>query len=325
VTPRRLTPELLDHHKREGVRLRREAMRAAAASVFRLSLPASWRRAPGSPAKSGTTTAKSFSMQIDLKNKRAVVTGSTLGIGFAIAKGLAEAGANVVINGRSEKSVKAAQEKLAAAYPGGKIEGIAADLATAEGVTAFVSRMPETDILVNNLGIFEPKPFEDIPDGDWQRFFETNVMSGVRLSRAYLGGMRKKDWGRIVFISSESGLNIPVEMVHYGMTKTAQLAISRGLAATVAGTGVTVNSVLPGPTRSEGVQDFFGRLAKDAGMSDTEMEKEFFAKHRPSSLLRRLASPEEVANMVVYVCSEQASATTGAALRVDGGLVSTIA
>ena len=263
-------------------------------------------------------------MQIDLKNKRAVVSGSTLGIGFAIAKGLAEAGANVVINGRSEKSVKAAKDKLAAAFPGAKVEGIAADLATAEGVAAFVGRVPETDILVNNLGIFEPKPFEDIPDADWTRFFETNVMSGIRLSRAYLGGMRKKDWGRIVFISSESGLNIPVEMVHYGMTKTAQLAVSRGLAATVAGTGITVNSVLPGPTRSEGVQDFFGKLAKDAGMSDAEMEKEFFSKHRPSSLLRRLASPEEVANMVVYVCSQQASATTGAALRVDGGLVSTI-
>ncbi|HEY4142676.1 MAG TPA: SDR family oxidoreductase [Pseudolabrys sp.] len=263
-------------------------------------------------------------MKIDLKNKRAVVTGSTLGIGFAIARGLAEAGANVVINGRSEKSVKAAMEKLTAAYPGAKIEGVAADLATAEGVAAFVGRVAETDILVNNLGIFEPKPFEEIPDADWERFFQTNVMSGIRLSRAYLGGMRKKDWGRIVFISSESGLNIPVEMIHYGTTKTAQLAISRGLAATVAGTGITVNSVLPGPTRSEGVQDFFGKLAKDAGMSETDMEKEFFAKHRPSSLLRRLASPEEVANMVVYVCSQQASATTGAALRVDGGVVSTI-
>jgi NAD(P)-dependent dehydrogenase (short-subunit alcohol dehydrogenase family) len=263
-------------------------------------------------------------MRIDLSGKRAVISGSTLGIGFAIAKGLAEAGANVVINGRSEKSVKAAKERLAAAYPG-KIEGIAADLATAEGVATFVAKVPETDILVNNLGIFEPKPFEEIADADWLRFFETNVMSGVRLSRAYVPGMRKKDWGRIVFISSESGLNIPVEMVHYGMTKTAQLALSRGIAASVAGTGVTVNSVLPGPTRSEGVQDFFGKLAKEAGVSDAEMEKEFFTKHRPSSLLRRLASPEEVANMVVYVCSQQASATTGAALRVDGGLVSTIA
>jgi len=264
-------------------------------------------------------------MQIDLTGKRAVVSGSTLGIGFAIAKGLAGAGARVVLNGRSEKSISAARDKLLKAVPTARIDAIAADLATAGGVEAFLGQVPETDILVNNLGIFEPKPFEEISDADWLRFFDTNVMSGIRLSRAYLGGMRKKDWGRIVFISSESGLNIPVEMVHYGMTKTAQLAVSRGLAATVAGTGITVNSVLPGPTRSEGVQDFFGKLAKDAGISDAEMEKEFFAKHRPSSLLRRLASPEEVANMVVYVCSKEASATTGAALRVDGGLVSTIA
>ncbi|HEY0224703.1 MAG TPA: SDR family oxidoreductase [Pseudolabrys sp.] len=263
-------------------------------------------------------------MKIDLTGKRAVVSGSTLGIGFAIAKGLAEAGASVIINGRSEASVKAAREKLLAAIPGAKVEGIAADLATAEGVAAFVAKVQETDILVNNLGIFEPKPFEEIGDADWLRFFETNVMSGVRLSRAYLAGMRKKNWGRIVFISSESGLNIPVEMVHYGTTKTAQLAISRGIAASVAGTGITVNAVLPGPTRSEGVLDFFGKLAKEANMSEAELEKEFFAKHRPSSLLQRLASPEEVANMVVYVCSPQASATTGAALRVDGGVVSTI-
>jgi NAD(P)-dependent dehydrogenase (short-subunit alcohol dehydrogenase family) len=329
---RKLTPELLDYHKREALRLRREAMRTTLLRLFQATALVSfwflspWRRHSGSPAKDGTNTFdESASMQIDLKNKRAVVTGSTLGIGFAIASGLAEAGANVVINGRSEKSVKAATEKLNAAYPGAKVEGIAADLATAEGVAAFIGQVPDTDILVNNLGIFEPKPFEDIPDADWLRFFETNVMSGIRLSRAYLAGMRKKDWGRIVFVSSESALNIPVEMVHYGMTKTAQLAVSRGLAATVAGTGITVNSVLPGPTRSEGVQDFFGKLAKDAGISNAEMEKEFFAKHRPSSLLKRLASPEEVANMVVYVCSKQASATTGAALRVDGGLVSTIA
>jgi NAD(P)-dependent dehydrogenase (short-subunit alcohol dehydrogenase family) len=263
-------------------------------------------------------------MQIDLNNRRAVVTGSTLGIGFAIAKGLAAAGAKVVINGRSEKSVNAARDRLMTAVPKAQIETVAADLATSEGVAAFVAKVPETDILVNNLGIFEPKPFEEIGDGDWQRFFETNVMSGVRLSRAFLPGMRKKNWGRIVFISSESGLNIPVEMVHYGMTKTAQLAISRGIAASVAGTGITVNSVLPGPTRSEGVLDFFGKLAKEANMTEAEMEKEFFAKHRPSSLLQRLASTDEVANMVVYVCSPQASATTGAALRVDGGVVSTI-
>ncbi|MDO8877954.1 MAG: SDR family oxidoreductase, partial [Pseudolabrys sp.] len=255
----------------------------------------------------------------------AVVTGSTLGIGYAIAKGLAGAGAHVVLNGRSESSVNKARDRLTAEVPKAQVDTVAADLATASGVETFLRKVPDTDILVNNLGIFEPKPFEDIPDVDWMRFFETNVMSGVRLSRGYLAGMRKKDWGRIVFISSESALNIPVEMVHYGMTKTAQLAVSRGLAATVAGTGITVNSVLPGPTRSEGVLDFFGKLAKEGGMSDAEMEKDFFAKHRPSSLLRRLATPDEVANMVVYVCSQQASATTGASLRVDGGLVSTIA
>jgi NAD(P)-dependent dehydrogenase (short-subunit alcohol dehydrogenase family) len=209
--------------------------------------------------------------------------------------------------------------------PKAKVEGIAADLSGAEGVAAFVKRAQNTDILVNNLGIFEPKSFDAITDTDWQRFFETNVMSGVRLSRHYLPAMVKRGWGRIVFISSESGLNIPVEMIHYGMTKTAQLAISRGLAESVAGTGVTVNAVLPGPTRSDGVVEFFGRLAEEQGVSQQEMEKEFIANHRPTSLIRRLATVEEVANMVVYVCSPQASATTGAALRVDGGVVRSIA
>lgn len=264
-------------------------------------------------------------MKIDLQNKRAVITGSTLGIGFAIAKGLAEAGARVVINGRSEKSVKKAKEELLAALPGAMVDTVAADLSTAAGVETFLRAVPDTDILVNNLGIFEPKAFEDITDADWQRFFETNVMSGIRMSRAYVPGMRKKDWGRIVFISSESGLNIPVEMMHYGMTKTAQLAVSRGLAESLAGTGVTVNAVLPGPTRSDGVADFFGKMAKDAGVSEAEMEKEFIAKHRPTSLIKRLATVEEVANLVVYICSPQASATTGAALRVDGGVVRSIA
>jgi NAD(P)-dependent dehydrogenase (short-subunit alcohol dehydrogenase family) len=205
--------------------------------------------------------------------------------------------------------------------PGAEVTGVAADLGTVRGVADFIKQVPATDILVNNLGIFEPKAFEEIPDEDWQRFFDINVMSGVRLSRAYLGGMKQKDWGRIVFISSESGLNIPVEMIHYGMTKTAQLAISRGLAESVAGTGITVNSVLPGPTRSEGVVDFFGKMAKEQGMSQAEMEKQFIALHRPTSIIKRLASVDEVANMVVYVCSQQASATSGAALRVDGGLL----
>lgn len=263
-------------------------------------------------------------MLIDLKNKHAVVTGSTAGIGFAIAAGLAESGARVVINGRTQDKVAAAMRALNEKVPGAKIEGVAADLANAEGVAAFVKQVPATDILINNMGIFEPKPFEEIGDGDWTRFFETNVMSGVRLSRAYLPGMRQKNWGRIVFISSESAVHIPVEMIHYGMTKTAQLAISRGLAETVAGTGITVNAVLPGPTRSEGVSDFFGKMAKEQGVSQAQMEKDFIAQHRPSSLLGRLATVEEVANMVVYVSSPQASATNGAALRVDGGVVRSI-
>jgi NAD(P)-dependent dehydrogenase (short-subunit alcohol dehydrogenase family) len=264
-------------------------------------------------------------MIIDLSNKRAIVTGSTAGIGFAIASGLAASGAALVINGRGAGSVAAAQKRLAELVPGSMVDAIAADLADADGVADFLRRAGDADILVNNLGIFEPKPFEAITDGDWYRFFDTNVMSGIRLSRHYLPKMVQRGWGRIVFISSESALNIPVEMIHYGTTKTAQLAIARGLAESVAGTGVTVNSVLPGPTRSEGVGDFFGKMAKEQGVSQAEMETQFIAQHRPASLLRRLATPEEVANMVVYVCSPQASATTGAALRVDGGVVRSIA
>ena len=264
-------------------------------------------------------------MIVDLSGKRAIVSGSTLGIGFAIAQGLAASGATVVINGPSENSVDAALSRLAKAMPKARVEGVAADLSGPDGVSTFVARAPETDILVNNLGIFEPKPFDAITDADWQRFFETNVMSGVRLSRYYLPEMVKRDWGRIVFISSESGLNIPVEMIHYGMTKAAQLAISLGLAVSVAGTGVTVNSVLPGPTRSDGAIAFYAKLAAERGVSEEEMERQFIATHRPTSLIRRLATVEEVANMVIYVCSEQASATTGAALRVDGGMLRSIA
>jgi NAD(P)-dependent dehydrogenase (short-subunit alcohol dehydrogenase family) len=230
-----------------------------------------------------------------------------------------------VINGRSQKNVDAAVSRLAAILPKANVDGIAADLSSADGVAAFVTQARQTDILVNNLGIFEPKPFDSITDADWHRFFETSVMSGVRLSRHYLPAMVKSGWGRIVFISSESGLNIPVEMIHYGTTKTAQLALSRGLAESVAGTGVTINAVLPGPTRSDGVIEFFARLAKEQGLSEQEMEREFIAKHRPSSLIGRLASVDEVANMVVFICSPQASATTGAALRVDGGVVRSIA
>jgi NAD(P)-dependent dehydrogenase (short-subunit alcohol dehydrogenase family) len=264
-------------------------------------------------------------MIIDFTDKRAIVSGSTSGIGFAIAQGLAASGATVVINGPSQKSVDVALSRLAEMVPKARIEGIAADLSGPDGVAALVARARETDILVNNLGIFEPKPFDAITDADWQRFFETNVMSGVRLSRHYLPAMVKRGWGRIVFISSESGLNIPVEMIHYGMTKSAQLAISLGLAVSVAGTGVTVNAVLPGPTRSDGAVAFYAKLAAERGVSEDEMERQFIATHRPTSLIRRLATVEEVANMVVYVCSEQASATTGAALRVDGGVVRSIA
>jgi len=264
-------------------------------------------------------------MIIDLSGTRAVVTGSTAGIGYAIARGLADSGATVVVNGRSQERVDAAVAQLRKEFPGARAEGIAGDLSTAAGVAAFLPKADGVDILVNNLGIFEPMPFDAITDADWQRFFDTNVMSGIRLSRHCLPAMISRGWGRIVFISSESGLNIPTEMIHYGMTKTAQLAVSRGLAESAAGTGVTVNAVLPGPTRSEGVADFFGKLAKDQGVSQEEMEQQFIAEHRPSSVIRRLATPEEVANMVVYVCSRQASATTGAALRVDGGVVRSIA
>lgn len=263
-------------------------------------------------------------MNIDLSKHRAIVSGSTAGIGFAIAAGLAGSGAAVVINGRSEQSTQNAVKELTARVPKARVDGIAADLGTAKGVETFLAQAGDADILVNNLGIFEPKPFAEIPDADWSRFFETNVMSGVRLSRHYLPKMLAKNWGRIVFISSESALQIPAEMIHYGMTKTAQLAIARGLAETTAGTGVTVNSVLPGPTRSEGVGDFVKGMAKEKGVSEAEVERDFFATIRPTSLLKRFATVEEVANMVIYVASEQASATNGTALRVDGGVVRAI-
>ena len=256
-------------------------------------------------------------MHIDLAGKRAIVTGSTAGIGFAIAQGLARAGAQVVLNGRTQARVDAALAKLEAP----SAIGVAADLATAEGVATFLAAAGTADILVNNMGIFEMKPFQEITDEEWHRFFDTNVMSGIRLSRHYLPAMAAKGWGRVVFISSESGMNIPVEMIHYGMTKTAQLAVSRGLAESMAGTGVTVNAVLPGPTRSEGVGNFTSKMAAERGLTQEQVEDEFIRTLRPTSVIRRMASVEEVANMVVYVCSEQASATTGAALRVDGGLL----
>jgi NAD(P)-dependent dehydrogenase (short-subunit alcohol dehydrogenase family) len=260
-------------------------------------------------------------MDLGLKGKRALVTGSTAGIGFATARLLAGEGAEVTINGRTAERVEAAVRTLEREAPGAVVSGVAADLGTASGCAALTRRVPELDILINNVGIFEPKPFDEIPDEDWLRFFETNVMSGVRLSRYYLPGMRKRDWGRIVFVSSESALQIPVEMIHYGMTKTAQIAVARGLAESLARTGVTVNSVLPGPTRSEGVGDFITRLAEARGTDAAAAERDFFATARPSSIIQRFATSDEVAAMIVYVCSVQASATTGAALRVDGGVV----
>ena len=258
-------------------------------------------------------------MNLQLEGKTALVTGSTAGIGLAIATALAKEGAAVIVNGRTQQRVDEAVRKSGAAH------GIAADLGTEAGARAVIERFPAVDILVNNLGIFEPKPFEQIPDDDWRRFFEVNVLSGVRLSRHYIGGMKERNWGRIVFISSESGLQIPVEMIHYGMTKTAQLAISRGLAETTAGTAVTVNAVLPGPTASEGVAEFVSRLSAEKGVDQSQFEREFFENARPSSILRRFATPQEVSAVVAFVCSPLAAAINGAAVRADGGVVRSIA
>jgi NAD(P)-dependent dehydrogenase (short-subunit alcohol dehydrogenase family) len=261
-------------------------------------------------------------MDLQLTDKRALVSGSTKGIGFAIAAALAREGARVVINGRTEASVSAALSEILSSVPNvtnAMVEGFVGDLATPQAAERLGAKFPSVDILVNNLGIFEPKPFEQIPDEDWRRFFEVNVLSGVRLSRMYLPGMKQRNWGRIVFISSESAINTPAEMIHYGMTKTAQLAVSRGLAQSCAGTAVTVNAVLPGPTRSAGVEEFAGQLS--GGKPFAEFEGEFFKTVRPTSLLKRFITPEEVASLVAYVCSPLASATNGAALRVDGGVV----
>jgi len=264
-------------------------------------------------------------MDLQLTGKTALVTGSTAGIGFAIASALAAEGAEVTINGRSRQRVDDAIAKIRKAHPKARVSGIDADVSNAAGCEKLAKSLPTVDILVNNAGIFEPKPFAQITDADWDRFFQTNVMSGVRLSRTYFPKMLERNWGRIVFISSESGLQIPLEMIHYGMTKTAQLAISRGLAEASAGSGVTVNSVLPGPTASEGVETFVADLAKNQNTTREQFEKEFFKSVRPSSLLKRFATPQEVANLVAFVCSPLSSATNGAALRVDGGVVRSIA
>jgi NAD(P)-dependent dehydrogenase (short-subunit alcohol dehydrogenase family) len=258
-------------------------------------------------------------MNLQLEGKRALVTGSTAGIGFAIAEALANEGAATIVNGRTQKRVDEALAKLK-----GNVEGIAADLSTADGAELVFRRYADVDILINNLGIFEPKPFERISDEDWRRFFEVNVLSGVRMSRHYLPGMKQRNWGRIIFISSESGVNIPIEMIHYGMTKTAQIAVARGLAETTKGTNVTVNSVLPGPTASEGVGNFVKDMAAAQKTDIATVEREFFKTIRPTSLLQRFARTDEVAALVAFVASPLSSATNGAALRVDGGTVQAI-
>src|SRR5258707_4088552 len=263
-------------------------------------------------------------MDLQLNGKRALITGSTVGIGFAIAMALAEEGAEVILNGRSEEKVSEAKRRIAAKISKAKVGGVAADLSSADGVTRITEAYADIDILVNNVGIFEPRAFEQISDADWLKFFEVNVMSGVRLSRHYLPQMKDRNWGRIVFIASESAANIPAEMIHYGVTKTAQVALARGLAETTIGTGVTVNSVLPGPTRSEGVGTFLQQLAQERGITIEEMEKLFFEKARPSSLIKRFIQPEEVASLVAYVCSPLSSATNVAALRAEGGVVQSI-
>jgi NAD(P)-dependent dehydrogenase (short-subunit alcohol dehydrogenase family) len=261
-------------------------------------------------------------LDLNLSGKTAVVSGSTAGIGFAAAAALAGLGARVVITGRTAERVDSAVVELRSA--GRVVIGVAADLATAAGAEQLVRAVPDADILINNLGIFAPQPFEEISDDDWLRFFETNVLSGVRLTRAYLPGMRKRNWGRVIFVSSESGLQIPLEMIHYGVTKTAQIALARGLAESVAGTGITVNSVLPGPTRSEGVETFVQQLAAQAGISEEETEKRFFETARPTSLIKRFLTSDEVANAIAYLCTPAASGTTGSAMRVDGGVVRAI-
>ena len=264
-------------------------------------------------------------MDLQLTGKMALVTGSTAGIGYAVAVALAQEGTHIILNGRTADRVEKAAKTLLKTVPAASINTLAVDLGTAAGADEAVRQFPQVDILVNNLGIFEPKQFEQITDRDWIRFFEVNVLSGVRLSRHYLPKMREANWGRIIFVSSESALQIPAEMIHYGMTKTAQLAISRGIAETVAGTNITVNAVLPGPTASEGVNEFVDRLATQQNATREEFEKRFFEQMRPTSLLKRFETPEEIAACIAFVASPLASAINGASLRIDGGVVRSIA
>jgi NAD(P)-dependent dehydrogenase (short-subunit alcohol dehydrogenase family) len=272
----------------------------------------------------GTEFLAEDDVDLRLSGKVALVTGSTAGIGLAIAQSLANEGAHVHVNGRTRQRVDAAIAAIRSHAAAAEVDGIAADFSGSAGAEAVIAKLPAVDVLVNNVGIFEPKPFAEIPDADWYRFFEINVMSGVRLARHYLTGMLKKNWGRIIFISSESAVQIPAEMVHYGMTKTAQIAVARGIAESVAGTGVTANSILAGPTESEGVGGFVEAMAKQQKKSKAEVEKEFFREARPSSLLKRFITVDEVAAMANYLAGEPSSATNGAALRVDGGVVRAI-
>jgi len=263
-------------------------------------------------------------VDLRLGGKLALVSGSTAGIGYAIVEGLVKEGARVIVNGRTAESVDAAVAKLNGIAAGSALPFVA-DLSTPDAAPKVARQFPDVEIVVNNLGIFEPQPFEEITDEEWLRFFNVNVLSGIRLARLYLPSMKKRNWGRIIFISSESGVQIPPEMIHYGVTKTAQLAVARGLAETLAGTNVTVNSVLPGPTSSEGVSTFVADLAKSQSKDIANVERDFFKQARPSSIIQRFSTPEEVASLIAYVCSAPASATTGTALRVDGGVVRAIA
>jgi NAD(P)-dependent dehydrogenase (short-subunit alcohol dehydrogenase family) len=262
-------------------------------------------------------------MDLKLNNKIALVTGSTAGIGYAIAKSLANEGVQLVINGRDQNKVDKAVKKIIEETGNKNVTGIAADFSNKQQVENLIVQLPEVDILVNNVGIFEPKEFNAITDEDWFKFFEVNVLSGVRLSRTYFDQMISKNWGRIIFISSESALQIPAEMIHYGMTKTAQIAVARGLAELTKGTAVTVNSVLPGPTLSEGVGDFIESLAKDQGLTNAEIEKDFFTNMRSTSILKRFITTDEIANLVTYIASPLSAATNGASLRADGGVIKT--
>ena len=283
-----------------------------------------WEPLPPGVNQKWSDFSREDDVDLRLTGKMALVTGSTAGIGFAIAKSLANEGAQVYVNGRTQERVDAAVAAIRSDVRSAKVDGIVADFSGSGGAEAVISELPAVDVLVNNVGIFEPKRFAEIPDADWYRLFEINVMSGVRLARHYLAGMLARNWGRIIFISSESGVQIPAEMVHYGMTKTAQIAVARGIAESVVGTGVTANSILAGPTESEGVGAFVEGLAKQENKSKAEVEKQFFERVRPSSLLKRFATVDEVAAMAIYLAGEVSSATNGAALRVDGGVVRAI-